>query len=529
VLLVVAFTTAVRIRLADVPLERDEGEYAYAGRLILGGVPPYKLAYNMKFPGTYYAYAAILAAFGETARGVHLGLAVVNAATTWLMFRLGRRLLGDLPGVVAAAAFALLSLDCGILGVWAHATHFVVLFVVAGLLVLLRAGETGRRLHFLAAGALLGVAVLMKQHAVLFVAAGVVVVIERGLRTAPRDLKATAARAALVGAGSLIPVVAVVAYCATQGVLGRFWFWTFTYAAEYVSETSAADAKRYFIDGVRVVSCCDYLIWALAGVGFVALWIGRRAAGLGAFVVVLSVASVLAICPGFYFRPHYFVLLLPAAALLVGVAVLRMEALAAHFVSARTARVCAAAVFVAAAAHYVVSERAYLFTATPDDVMRSRYQGCPFIEAPQIARYIRERTGPDDRIAVLGSEPEIYFYADRIGATGYIYTYAMLEPHPFAIRMRDEMIREIEEARPTYLVACHNPDSWSAREDSDLKIFAWVEQFAAAHYDLVGIVDIPSANDRRVVWDDAVAGYGRASPNRLLTFRRKDAPPIRGK
>lgn len=37
------------------PLERDEGEYAYAGQLMLQGIPPYQLAYNMKLPGTYAA------------------------------------------------------------------------------------------------------------------------------------------------------------------------------------------------------------------------------------------------------------------------------------------------------------------------------------------------------------------------------------------------------------------------------------------------------------------------------------------
>ena len=37
-----------------------------------------------------------------------------------------------------------------------------------------------------------------------------------------------------------------------------------------------------------------------------------------------------------------------------------------------------------------------------------------------IARYIRERTAPGDRIAVIGSEPEIYFYAERNAATGHL-------------------------------------------------------------------------------------------------------------
>ena len=64
--LTVLFVLFVRVRLRDMPIERDEGEYAYAGQLILQGVPPYKEAYNMKLPGTYAAYAAIMAVFGTS-------------------------------------------------------------------------------------------------------------------------------------------------------------------------------------------------------------------------------------------------------------------------------------------------------------------------------------------------------------------------------------------------------------------------------------------------------------------------------
>ena len=48
--IVFGLVLAIRIRLLGIPLERDEGEYAYAGQLMLQGIPPYKLAYNMKFP-----------------------------------------------------------------------------------------------------------------------------------------------------------------------------------------------------------------------------------------------------------------------------------------------------------------------------------------------------------------------------------------------------------------------------------------------------------------------------------------------
>jgi len=100
-LLIVIFFAAIRYRLRDMPLERDEGEYAYAGQLMLQGIPPYKLAYTMKLPGTFAAYALIMAVFGQTPSGIHLGLILVNAATTipglppggaavWQIGRLGR-------------------------------------------------------------------------------------------------------------------------------------------------------------------------------------------------------------------------------------------------------------------------------------------------------------------------------------------------------------------------------------------------------------------------------------------------------
>ena len=64
--LIVLGAAAIRLRLLDTPLDRDEGEYAYFGQLLLQGVPPYAGAYNLKAPGIYVAYAMILAAFSQT-------------------------------------------------------------------------------------------------------------------------------------------------------------------------------------------------------------------------------------------------------------------------------------------------------------------------------------------------------------------------------------------------------------------------------------------------------------------------------
>src|ERR1035438_7898648 len=120
---VIAMFGAIRFRLRNMPLERDEGEYAYTGQLMLQGIPSYKLAYTMKLPGTGAAYAIILALFGQTPAGIHLGLLLMNAATTLLVYLLTLRLAGRLAGVVAAASYVLLSTSTAVLGFAAHATH----------------------------------------------------------------------------------------------------------------------------------------------------------------------------------------------------------------------------------------------------------------------------------------------------------------------------------------------------------------------------------------------------------------------
>ena len=84
--------------------------------------------------------------------------------------------------------------------------------------------------------------------------------------------------------------------------------------------------------------------------------------------------------------------------------------------------------------------------------LKSLYRTNPTVEAVDIARYIKKNSSPEDKIAILGSEPEILFYSDRLSATGYIYTYNMVEDHAYNLKMQEEMISEIENAKPSYIV-----------------------------------------------------------------------------
>src|SRR5476649_2830192 len=166
-LAVLALVAAVRVRLLDLPIERDEGEYAYAGQLMLQGIPPYELAYNMKFPGTYAAYAVIMALFGETPAGIHFGMICVTTLTALMLFWLGKKILDATAGIVAATCYAVMAASPSMLGLAGHATQFAAFFVTAGLCAMWRARQNSNWLTAMAAGILFGTAILMKQHAAI--------------------------------------------------------------------------------------------------------------------------------------------------------------------------------------------------------------------------------------------------------------------------------------------------------------------------------------------------------------------------
>jgi 4-amino-4-deoxy-L-arabinose transferase-like glycosyltransferase len=161
-------TTVIRTRLLAVPLERDEGEFALAGSLILDGSPPYERLYNMKWPGTYYSYALIEAAFGRNIEGIRFGILLVNLASIVLVFVIARRLLDAWAASAAALAYATLSVSPSSLAIAGHATHFVVLSALVAIFFLQKALASRRLWLYVVAGFFGGLAPVMKQPGLAF-------------------------------------------------------------------------------------------------------------------------------------------------------------------------------------------------------------------------------------------------------------------------------------------------------------------------------------------------------------------------
>jgi hypothetical protein len=583
----VLLVVAVRVRVREMPLERDEGEYAFAGQLILQGVPPYKEVYNMKLPGTYAAYALIMAVLGQNPAGIHLGVMLLNVASIVLVFLIGRRLLDEMTGAAAAICFALMSLSPSVLGLAGHATHFVIAFALAGIFVLLKAlerlettrgdqmGTSAFRFLLsavLVSGLCFGLAFLMKQHGLFFGVFGFVYLAWTLWRPAkpdemephsafgtPRPPLGTRAKLLALAAfctGAALPYVLTCLVLGCSGVFSRFWFWTVSYAGKYASSVTFEQGQQLLKTMVNVVSGPNLPLWLLPWAGALITWWGvrrstrdRRQKGrtegfdipalrranappLPApefFLMALLLCSMAATSVGFYYREHYFILLLPVLACLSGVAVGRAFRLIRYDLSIEVLLALPILLlFATGVGASLVGNGAAWFSATPEQVVRETYGTSLFNDAMKVSEYIKQETagnpksngqdlpaGETHRIAVIGSEPEIYFYAKRRSATGYIYVYPLMEAQPFALKMQQEMGAEIERARPEYVVFVEDKYSWLTRPDSHQAIFDWWKNYWVANLDLVKTLTVEGEQQGE-------AGKEARTKSTVLILKRKE-------
>lgn len=490
---------------------------------MLEHIPPYKFAYNMKLPGTYAGYAAIMAIFGETPRGIHIGILLLNTATIILMYFLAAGLFGRDAGIVAAAVYALLSTHQTTLGLAGHATHFVVAAALAGLILLLKSERRNSIPLLFGSGIFFGLAFLMKQPGALLGVFGFFYLVFVDCRRPTINWFRLAKAAAIFTAGCGLPFALTCLWLWRAGVFSSFWFWTFSYARQYSSLVSLKDGWGLFTYNFVPLFKAAAGIWVIALLGLVACISHRAVRQHAVFVIGLLAFSFLAVSSGLYFRTHYFIMLLPAIALLSSVAIV----VATDILSRRGAelwlRAIPLVIFLFAWGWAVGKNARYYFRLTPSQASRAVYINSPFVDAVAISDYLRQHTSPTDKLIVLGSEPEIYFYAHRLSASGYIYMYGLMEKQPYWQEMQQQMIQEVESNRPAYLVYFNHPATWlTTMGSSRLAPFLdWANAYVKNNYEKVGLVEL-SDPDSRFTWGDEARKTVPKTQFWITIFKRKN-------
>lgn len=521
VLLVVAL---IRIRLLGVPLERDEGEYAYMGNLILHGGIPYLDAYNMKLPGTYYMYSIIIFLFGYTPTGVHTGLMFISLATIFLLFISLKKIFTPVIALVTATIYALITPSLAILGFAAHATHFINLFFSLGLFFYSRYYENQKWFFTSLSGLMFGLAFLMKQQAAVLMVLGGLLIILREVLQKPIHWKKAGLNITLFSVTAILPYLVLLLVMYLTGAFQQFWFWTVEYAGSYASYSKGWDEIKTLFGFSFDKLFADYpVFWVLAFAGFMTTWLSKMRLFQKLFVITFSLLCFAAVMPGLYFREHYFVLAIPAIGLLAAVTLDYLCSFLSKGKPSFFVQILPFTIVVLIGMYNIGKQQhSYYFDDDMNLVCKKAYGYNPFVEAVEIGKYIKNNSTVTDKIGILGSEPEVLVYADRLSATGYMYVYALMEQQKHNKEMQEEMIAELEKAKPEYMLYCNISTSWLIRPNSPDTLLQWTNKYLPANYYLTGMVDIPSdGSPAQYYWGAAEANRQPKYPNYIHILRRK--------
>ena len=446
----------LRAPFVSVPLERDEGEYAYIAQRALHSEVPYRDAFDQKPPGIFLIYVLIFLALGQSIEAIHLGLHLWVLAVVVLVYRLVSRRAGPRAGLLAALALAVMSIDPNLLGGAANTEQFMLLPLVGSLLCLAPVAGRPGRWRIAAAGALGAAAFWIKQVAatnfVFLVLWLVFLYFGERPRRRPRELVLDLG-GLLAGAAAL--TAPLLLYFAAAGAWSQFVYCVFTYnfiySAAQTHSVSALAAEFWVSFGPILWSSWPFVVALALGV----VHLARRRAGRDlALFGGLLVFSFAGVCVGGYFRCHYFIQVLPAAAALAGVGLAGLLDLAGRLRRPATRVALRAALIGVVLAVPVAANRDIFFAPGPDFISSMMYPGNPFVCSREIAERIKGDSSELDTVLILGSEPQILFYAHRKSATRYIIFYPLAAtPYAGLLDQQQAALAEIQASRPKYVVS----------------------------------------------------------------------------
>ncbi len=460
----------VRIRLIDIPFERDEGEYTYAAQEILRGKIPYHDFYNMKTPLVYYTIAVWFKLFGDSVHTVKIGLLLMNFASAFFIFLTGKKLYAQNTGYAAAGIFLILTVSSRAQGWTANAEHFVIFYAMIGLYFAASAYLNFSKGTIFWSGFFMMLAFLCKQQAIGFCVFPMLWLLSAHIKsysdkkeTLISTIKNYGIKVILYAIGTLVPFGIMAIYLTLNHALYDAYHLCYQYAQEYGAQYHNFQLLTYFEDICKNNS----VFWAMVLGCVILLMSGFKSNMQNGFLILLLLCCFGATSVGLLFRPHYFQFLFPSAAFMAGY-------FATHLSRWKFIEITLLFLGLNVSKN---TQKNYFFH---DKLYQIDYDGYGYnffsikkqlgLELPYHVKDANATVG------MFGNEPQIYFYSKLQSASGFFYLYPMIENHPYAQQMMDVFIRETEKNKPEICVFFDGTVPWSNYYTS-IAVKKWFDTF----------------------------------------------------
>jgi len=415
IVIIVLALIITRISLLFSPfIDVDETLFAIFARVWQHGGIPYADAVETKAMGIYYFYVLASWLSGSLPNinmtAVHLLSIVWTGLTAWVVGRIATRIANERAGLWAALLFVLFSSFFIPKIIGASMDLTLLLPCALAMDFLLHDRDDGTLWRSFLAGILVSAGIIIKYQAGIMLP--VVLTYFWLLRFPPRK----AFTHSFIFALGCIPLTALMFWqLYTLGALQDFIYWSFGGSFRYLaSGKGTISIWRKLLSHVLPFIVSTFLIWALATKRFKEWWqLGRvrwqkNPAESGVWLWFFL--SIIAVCAGGRFYAHYFLLLMPQLSILAALRLVSWDETSWNRYRKW--------VFLAIAAPFLVT-------------MTLRWYPRPFyaqLHEEYIDDYkpygemLKSRTQPNDRILVWGYSPAVYWFAERLPATRYLWS-----------------------------------------------------------------------------------------------------------
>jgi Dolichyl-phosphate-mannose-protein mannosyltransferase len=385
----------------------DEAVYSIVANEIVDGGRPYVDAVERKPPLLFWLYAGIIEATGKfNPVGLHAVALVWTLATMAGLYIIGRQLFDRATGLVAALFYSVYQPWGTFKNLAFNGELIMNLPIVCGCAIVFARSSLRLRPELLMAGALLGVAFLLKQPAAIAaVPLGIYLLLPTYRTRRGLTLTVSMAHGFLFAVGFFGVLGLVVIVLQREGILRDAFFWTITaHANPHLFLEKGALSILAFL------GCCFPLVFgaAMSLRNKWGLWAENRAEQTA--LTALLAASAIGALAGGRFYPHYYIQLIPPLALLAAPYYARIwfgKDLLHHWLLRPAISYAVLAITIVA--FFIGSEVG----------LNSRR------EASEAGRYLSENSAQDDRIFVWGHAPWVYMEARRRPACRYILTFPL--------------------------------------------------------------------------------------------------------
>ena len=474
-----AVALLLRMLVADIPLERDEGEYAYIAQRWLLGEVPYRDSFDQKPPAVFAVYALILGALGSSSAAIHWGAQLWTLGTLALVMHLGRAWLSPPAAVAAGLLMVLLTVDHALVGNAANTELFALLPLTACMAAALRASEKQTWRWSAVAGATGAAAVAFKHVAAPMVILPLLLIASKGKRL-PAHLLA-------FSLGALAAILPIVVYFALTGALDALWDALVRFNLSYAAHASVASYQWVLWPQIRATLPSLWPVYLLAVLALLVGWPQARTAGAPSargrlWCTLWLLTGLLAIAAGGYLRRHHFLFAAPPLALLAAAGIDTGLRRLGRFGRPGWLRV---AVAVGIVITVVLSSPWYYLSGSAEQKSARIYGNNPFAESPQVGDYLRENSEPSDHIFIFGSEPQLLFYAQRRSASRYMFVYPLMFAVEGVRERQQQALEEIRASEPKFIVGAFLSTSLLEQPDTPRILRHGLRELVESSYHLV--------------------------------------------